>query len=62
MMQTIDTVNKAATPEDSDEAVEMRLDDVLELIPVGKYHYRLLIICGMSFMSDAMVSTPASRC
>ena len=37
------------------EVKEMRLDDVLELIPVGKYHYRLLIICGMSFMSDAMV-------
>jgi len=28
--------------------------DVLELTPVGNYRYRLLIICGMSFMSDAM--------
>ena len=34
---------------------EMKLDDVLELIPTGKFHYRLLIICGMSFMADAMV-------
>lgn len=37
------------------EPISMSLDDVLELIPVGNYHYRLLIICGMSFMSDAMV-------
>ena len=62
MMETTNTVHKTATPADpaGAGAVEMRLDDVLELIPVGKYHYRLLIICGMSFMSDAMVSAP--RC
>jgi MFS family permease len=36
------------------EANMMRLDAVLELIPVGMYHYRLLTICGLSFMADAM--------
>ena len=40
----------------SPKQLEMHLDDVLELIPCGKFHYRLLIICGMSFMADAMVS------
>ena len=40
-----------------EDAPLMRLDDVLELLPVGKYHYRLLFICGMSFMSDAMEVT-----
>eukprot|EP00602_Paraphysomonas_sp_CaronLab_P008749 CAMPEP_0185036990 /NCGR_PEP_ID=MMETSP1103-20130426/30801_1 /TAXON_ID=36769 /ORGANISM="Paraphysomonas bandaiensis, Strain Caron Lab Isolate" /LENGTH=502 /DNA_ID=CAMNT_0027574779 /DNA_START=122 /DNA_END=1630 /DNA_ORIENTATION=+ len=33
---------------------EKSLDRVLESIPLGKFHYRLLIICGMSFMADAM--------
>lgn len=38
-----------------DEPLELSIDEALEMIPVGKYHYRLLVICGMSFMSDAMV-------
>mmetsp|Transcript_5193 Transcript_5193/g.7975 ORF Transcript_5193/g.7975 Transcript_5193/m.7975 type:complete len:473 (+) Transcript_5193:68-1486(+) len=33
---------------------ERALNDVLEDIPLGVFHYRLLAICGMSFMSDAM--------
>lgn len=44
------------------EVAEMRLDDLLELIPVGLYHYRLLAICGMSFMSDAMVIVTRVSC
>lgn len=31
------------------------LDSILEMIPVGKFHYRLLFICGMSFMVNNMV-------
>jgi hypothetical protein len=33
-----------------EDVKEMRLDDVLESIPLGMYHYRLLVICGMAFM------------
>lgn len=30
------------------------LDDVLEFIPVSWYHYRLFLMCGLSFMADSM--------
>lgn len=40
-----------------DGTAVMRLDEVLESIPLGMYHYRLLVICGMAFMSDAMEVT-----
>jgi MFS family permease len=30
------------------------LDDILEFIPVSWYHYRLFLMCGLSFMADAM--------
>lgn len=40
---------------------EMRLDDILEKMPVGRFHYRLLVICGLCFMADAMVSEDISR-
>ena len=33
---------------------EITLDDLLEKIPIGRFHYRLLVICGMAFMADAM--------
>ena len=36
------------------ESDEITLDDLLEKIPIGKFHYRLLVICGMAFMADAM--------
>ena len=30
------------------------LDEIMDLIPVGKYHYMLLILAGLAFASDAM--------
>lgn len=33
---------------------EMTLDDALELIPLGPFHYRMLFLCGLAFMSDAL--------
>lgn len=30
------------------------VDSVLETIPVSYFHYRLLVICGLAFMADAM--------
>lgn len=33
---------------------EITLDEVLESLPVSFFHYRLLIICGLAFMADAM--------
>jgi MFS family permease len=33
------------------------LDEILEKIPIGFFHYRLLVVCGMSFMADAMEVT-----
>lgn len=37
-----------------DEGEERALEDILEDIPIGRFHYRLLVICGMAFMADAM--------
>ena len=34
---------------------EMEIDEVMEKIDLGWFHYRLLTICGLAFMSDAMV-------
>jgi hypothetical protein len=48
--------------ESTDENMPVRnLDKVLEKLPVGWFHYRLLIICGLSFMADGMVRT-IERC
>lgn len=33
---------------------EVTLDELLADIPIGRFHYRLLVICGMAFMADAM--------
>ena len=30
------------------------LDSVIDSIPVGFFHYRLLLMCGLAFMADAM--------
>lgn len=30
------------------------LDEVMDMIPVGRYHYLLLVIAGLAFASDAM--------
>ena len=30
------------------------LDSVIDSIPVSFFHYRLLIMCGLAFMADAM--------
>jgi hypothetical protein len=30
------------------------LDAVIESIPVGWFHYRLLFICGLAFMADGL--------
>lgn len=41
---------------ESTECMPVRnLDEILEKLPVGWFHYRLLIICGLSFMADGMV-------
>ncbi|RYY72833.1 hypothetical protein EON63_20350 [archaeon] len=30
------------------------LDEILEMIPLGVFHYRVLLLCGLSFMCDAL--------
>lgn len=30
------------------------LDAVIDSIPVSFFHYRLLLMCGLAFMADAM--------
>lgn len=36
------------------EKKELSLDEVIEMIPVGIFHYRLLLICGLAFTTDAL--------
>jgi hypothetical protein len=31
---------------------EKTLEQMLDKIPVGWFHYRLLLICGLAFMAD----------
>mmetsp|Transcript_15946 Transcript_15946/g.24027 ORF Transcript_15946/g.24027 Transcript_15946/m.24027 type:complete len:510 (+) Transcript_15946:121-1650(+) len=38
----------------SDQIVPMELDEALASIPLGFFHYRLLLICGLSFIADGM--------
>ena len=33
---------------------EMELEEVVEMIPIGFMHYRLLAMCGLCFMADAL--------
>jgi hypothetical protein len=35
---------------------ETDIDTIMEKMELGWFHYRLLFICGLAFMSDAMVS------
>ena len=30
------------------------LDEMLERIPLGVFHYRMLLLCGLSFMCDSV--------
>lgn len=39
----------------SKEPQLMHMDEVLAKIPVGFFHYKLLLVCGLSFMADGMV-------
>lgn len=36
------------------DKVLIHLDDSLEYLPIGLYHYKLLAICGLAFASDAI--------
>ena len=38
----------------SEEFKKSSLDDIIEQIPVGLFHYRLLFICGLAFMADGL--------
>ena len=40
--------------DDSSDAPVQKLEVVLNKLPVGWFHYRLLLICGLSFMADGM--------
>ena len=31
-------------------------DQVIECIPLGSFHYRLLFVCGLALMADGMVT------
>lgn len=47
---------REATITNSDGGTTGRsINYMLESIPIGMFHYRLLSICGLSFMADAMV-------
>jgi hypothetical protein len=50
------TINStsSAIATDEDFGHEITLDQLLDDIPIGNFHYRLLVICGMAFMADAM--------
>jgi hypothetical protein len=39
---------------------EKTLEQMLDKIPVGWFHYRLLLICGLAFMADGMVTQVCS--
>ena len=47
-------VATASTEPEPGEVPEKHLNDVLESMELGYFHYRLLLMCGMSFMADAM--------
>jgi hypothetical protein len=33
---------------------DFSIDEVLENIPIGRFHYWLLFICGLAFAADSM--------
>jgi len=50
----------AETNEDATERATWpvkTLDEVIDTMPVGRFHWRLLAICGLSFMADSMEVT-----
>lgn len=42
--------NRGATEDDAG----LDIDEAIENIPIGAYHYRLLMICGLAYMADAI--------
>ena len=38
----------------ADDTREMELEEVIEQIPMGFFHYRLLFMCGLCFMADGL--------
>lgn len=46
--------NDACKDENNDLRNEVTLEELLDDVPIGRFHYRLLVICGMAFMADAM--------
>ena len=37
--------------------IEMDVDDVLNELELGYFHYRLLLVCGLSYMADAVATS-----
>lgn len=33
---------------------DQNIDEVLENIPIGRFHYWLLFVCGLAFAADSM--------
>lgn len=47
-------VSSARPSETHNSLHKKTLDEVIEKIPVGWFHYRLLFICGLAFMADGL--------
>lgn len=45
---------------DTEAGPSISLEHAMELNPVGYFHYRLLLMCGLAFMSDALEVTMLS--
>jgi hypothetical protein len=45
-------VQQSTSWDNLNATAEVDLNDALDSIPVGVFHYRLLLICGLSFMAD----------
>ena len=37
-----------------EEQINANIDDILSKFEVSYFHYRLLVLCGLAFMNDAM--------
>ena len=53
MMAKYDEHTKGATSTEN-HAEEIDLEQALEMLPVGFFHYRLLFMCGLCFMADGL--------
>lgn len=50
-----DHSNESFPPLEVDSSAEKKpLNEVIDMIPVGLFHYRLLFICGLAFMADGL--------